>query len=193
MTSSCIFGVVVRSSIASERPSPSGTTTSRSATSGRRLATTSRACAAVPAESVSNPARAQHRLEPSQQRRVVVEQQHHRLLAPRRYRRRRLVERGDAQRLTLGRVDDHARARRNLRRRHQRRERLRQQPMNRPLQFARAVLDAHAAAREHRPGRRGDLDLERSIAEARVHVPLQFLDVMIEDAAQSRRRRAAGR
>jgi hypothetical protein len=63
----------------------------------------------------------------------------------------------------------------------QRRQRLRQHPVDRPFQLARAELAAGAPFEQQRARSRRHFDLERPVPEPGVHVPLQLGDVVIED------------
>ena len=94
---------------------------------------------------------------------------------------RRNIDRSQAERASIGGVDDDASAGNDLSRRHERRQRLRQQAVDRPLELARSVLRTDPAAQEHVARGRRHLDLERSIAQPRVDMALQLVDVMVED------------
>ena len=96
-------------------------------------------------------------------------------------RQRRGAFGSQTQLLAFGEIDQHPSPRLHLLVRHERRERLGEHPVNRPLQFAGTVFPACAFPDQQLTRGLADLDLERPLAEASVHVPLELANMMIED------------
>jgi hypothetical protein len=63
-------------------------------------------------------------------------------------------------------------------------QRLGQMPVDGALQLARAVLGAGSLAQQELPALERHLDVEVAVAQARVDVPLQFGDLLVEDGGQ---------
>src|SRR5207244_4053479 len=78
----------------------------------------------------------------------------------------------------------HARSRFDLPPRHKRGERLGELTVHGALQFSGAVLLTGTLAQQKLATLRRDLEREAALPKARVHVPLQLVDVLVKDRAE---------